>query len=71
MARSTLMKLGFRYPRMDLCCLAERVDGLNGNNEMLSKLPHHDIIILFQNDKEEPERSYLQVLFSLYFIEST
>ena len=54
MARSTLMKLGFRYPRMDLCCLAERVDGLNGNNEMLSKLPHHDIIILFQNDSYLP-----------------
>ena len=48
------MKLGFRYPRMDLCCLAERVDGLNGNNEMLSKLPHHDIIILFQNDSYLP-----------------
>lgn len=29
MARSTLMKLGFRYPRMDLCFLVERVDGLN------------------------------------------
>ena len=27
-----------------------QVEGLNGNNEMLSKLPHHDIIILFQND---------------------
>lgn len=39
---------------MDLCCLAERVDGLNGNNEMLSKLPHHDIIILFQNDSYLP-----------------
>ena len=56
---------------MDLCFLVGQVEGLNGNNEMLSKLPHHGIIILFQNDKEEPERSYLQVLFSLYFIEST
>ena len=31
-----------------------QVDGLNGNNEMLSKLPHHDIIILFQNDSYLP-----------------
>ena len=48
------MRLGFRCHPMDLCCLAERVDGLNGNNEMLSKLPHHDIIILFQNDSYLP-----------------
>lgn len=41
------MKLGFRYPRMDLCCLVGQVEGLNANNEMLTKLPHHGIIILF------------------------
>ena len=35
---------------MDLCFLVGQVEGLNGNNEMLSKLPHHGIIILFQND---------------------
>ena len=38
---------------MDLCCLAERVDGLNGNNEMLSKLPHHDIILFLTVSKNK------------------
>ena len=31
-----------------------RVDDLNGNNVMLTNLPHHSIIILFQNDSYLP-----------------
>ena len=41
-----------RHP-MDLCFLVGRVDDLNGNNVMLTNLPHHSIIPSLTVEKQK------------------